>query len=274
MIPPTRRLSYRSFDLRLEGDLTEDEARSLIDAALARPGDRVAFVEPRENGTPDPDGKPERFFVKAEFRRPHQSLRARFKPGRAVSEGRGYRRALEAGIPAPQIMMFGEQPRWFPRSCAIVVTHKLRGLDAARRYVRKGELEIPLAAADLLARVHASGFVHGDAALRNFLSSGGVMHVIDLPRWGPWSQRNAELDLSRLITSTHKRLALPAEGEELLDAYEASDCGAAQQLAPAWRERVREEGARYRAHLDERDATRPERHARKSKQLRPGQRRP
>lgn len=274
MTDATRRLAYRGFDLRLEHDLKEDEARRLVDEALSRSGDRVAFVLDRPGGTPDADGKPERFFVKAEFRRPHQPLTARFRPGRAVSEGRGYRRILEAGLPAPRLLLFGEQPRWYPRGCALVVTRKLRGLDAARRWMRKGELAIPLEAARLLARVHAAGFVHGDAVLRNFLSSGGAMHVIDLPRWGPWSTRNAIRDLSRLVTSTHKRRPLPREGEELLEAYAAEKSGAADRLPSDWRDRVRAEAARYLAYLLDKDATRPERHARKKKRLLPGERRP
>ena len=85
----TRRLRYRSFELRLEGDCEEAEARTVIDRILATSGDRVGHTIKRPGGG--------EAYVKAEFRRPDQPISKRLCAGRAVAEGRGYRRFLRAG---------------------------------------------------------------------------------------------------------------------------------------------------------------------------------
>jgi hypothetical protein len=150
----------------------------------------------------------------------------------------------------------------------------LRGIDADRRYERNHDAALPVSAARLLARIHAAGLVHGDAVLRNFLTSKGAMHAIDLPRWNRLTAPRAENDLAHLITSTNKRHPLPRGGEELLDAYAAaslalrdsgdsgdSDC--AETLDEPWRDRVRRASQAFMTYLLERDATRDERHAKK-----------
>src|SRR6185436_10576841 len=122
MPAPRTRLSCRGFDLRLENGFTADEARAVVERALATGGDRVSFAmeRPAGHGTPDAVRQAQRVFVKAEFRRPDQPIGRRFRPSRAISEGRGYRAFHAAGIPVPRLYVFGEQSRLRPRAGAIV----------------------------------------------------------------------------------------------------------------------------------------------------------
>jgi len=258
-----RRLSHRRFDLRLEGDMTEDEARAVVDKVLATPGDRLAFVTRRPGKPPREDGKPQRLFVKAEFRRPDQTLAKRLRRGRAVREGRGLRFFAQAGITVPPLLLFGEQSRLLPRACALVCTQKLKGLDAGRRYARDPDPELPVLAMRALAEVHAKGFVHGDAVFRNFLPSGGRTYVIDLPSWGRWSAERALHDLTRLLGSTRKRGVEQAEAADLLDVYVRAAPDASGRLPDGWRESALAGAQEFLDYLLERDATREDRHARR-----------
>ena len=260
----TRRLRYQGFALRLEGDCQEDEARGIIDRILETPGDRVGVRVERPGG-----GKA---YVKAEFRRPDQPLGKRLRPGRAVSEGRGYRRFLQAGLHVPQILLFGEQPRVMPRGCAIVVTECVRGRNAHTRFLNDERSEWPLRAIAALATVHDAGFVHGDAALRNFVpADDGSTWIIDLPRYAEWSRERVRKDLALLIGSTTKQGGEESLGEQLFDAY-ATSCQRVADLGDAWRREATAEMDEYVAYLRERDRTRPERHAKRKKSLRPGPR--
>lgn len=274
MPAPRERISYRGFDLRLENGFAAAEARAVVDRVLATGGDRVGFLMDRPGGAVAA-GRPARLFVKAEFRRPDQALGKRLRPSRAISEGRGYRRFAAAGLPVVRLFAFGEQSRLRPRAGAIVVTEKVRGRDAARTWKRSPSAELAERAARTLAAVHAAGFVHGDAVMRNFVLVTGREYLLDLPGWCRWTAEGAERDLSLLAGSLLRLGADDAQRQALFAAYESAPGGAAARLAPGWRERALAAAEAYVRHLQERDATRPERRARKQASIaRPGERGP
>jgi len=261
----TRRLRYRSFSLRLEGDCGEDEARSVIDAIVETSGDRVGHTIERPGGG--------EAYVKAEFRRPDQPISKRMRAGRAVSEGRGYRRFLQAGLHVPQLLLFGEQPRMMPRGCAIVMTERAPGGNAYTRFLQDFSEEWPMRAVAALCTVHSAGLIHGDAALRNFIpSADGTTWIIDLPRYGKWSPEAVRKDLALLVGSTVKHGGEETLADDMLDAY-TNTCERIDELGASWRADVVEQMETYVAHLRERDRTRAARHAKKrSSTLRPGER--
>jgi len=262
--PTTRRLRYRGFALRLEGDCHEDEARSVVDRALETSGDRIGVIVDRPGGG--------RAYLKAEFRRPDQPISKRLRPGRAVSEGRGYRRFLRAGLRVPQILLFGEQPRVMPRGCALVMTQHAPGRDAYARFIKKFSPEWPMRAMAALCTIHEAGFVHGDAALRNFVpAKDGTTWIIDLPRYAEWSRDGVCKDLALLVGSTIKHGGAETLADDLFDAY-TNASSRLTELGDRWREDATADMEAYVAHLRERDRTRPERHAKRDKSLRPGPR--
>src|SRR5258705_11591523 len=157
MSAPRTRLVHRGFDLRLDNGFAADEARAVVDRVLATGGDRVSFVMDRVTGG---ERRTPRLFVKAEFRRPGQPLGKRIRPSRAIAEGRGYRAFAAAGLPTPRLFAYGEQSRLRPRAGAVVVTEKIRGLDAARLFQRQAGAEAGLRVARLIASIHAAGLVH------------------------------------------------------------------------------------------------------------------
>ncbi len=260
-----KRLRHRGFDLRLEGGISADEARGLVDRVLASSGDRIGIVVAR----PEPPGG--HVYLKAEFRRPDQPLGKRLRPGRAVAEGRGYRFFAAAGLRVPRLLLFGEQPRLLPRAGALVGTERVPGRNAARTFEAERTLEPVLDAVTALARVHDAGLVHGDAALRNFVPAPGGAYVLDLPRWAEWTPDGVLRDLRYLVGSTWKHGAARETGEALLDAYAAA-CARAAELPEGWRGAALAAAAAYLEYLDERDRTRAERHARRAGSLRPGER--
>ena len=274
MPAPRERISYRGFDLRLENGFAAAEAREVVDRVLATGGDRVGFVMDRP-GEATPGGRRSRIFVKAEFRRPDQALGKRLRPSRAIAEGRGYRRFAGAGLPVVRLFAFGEQSRLRPRAGAIVVTEKVRGRDAARTWKRAPSTGLAERAARTLAAVHSAGFVHGDAVMRNFVLVAAGEYLLDLPGWMRWSPEGAERDVALLAGSVQRLGASAAQMAALLAAYETAAGAPSARLTAGWRERVLAAADGYVRHLQERDATRPQRRARKQSSIaRPGERGP
>jgi hypothetical protein len=268
------RTKIRGFDMRLSNGFSADEAREVIERVLATGGDRVSFLmeRPATRGAP---GRHPLLFVKAEFRRPHQPLGRRIKPARAVAEGRGYRAFAAAGVPTPRLFAFGAQPRLLPRAGAIVVTERIHGRDAARLWAASPDAELGARVARTLDRIHAAGLVHGDAVMRNFVLVDGHEYAVDLPAWASWSRPRAEDDLIRFIGAAANRGADAATLAGWLDAYASGPCGAAGRLADGWRSRVAAAADEFRRYLDDREATRPARRARKqASALRPRERAP
>lgn len=272
MSAPRERVMCHGFDLRLENGFAEIEAREVIDRVLATAGDRVAFVMDRA-GAPGADGRPTRIFVKAEFRRPHQPLGKRLKPSRAIAEGRGYRAFAAAALPVARMFAFGEQSRLRPRAGAVVITEKIRGRNAEQTWLKAPDVAIALRVARIVARIHAAGLVHGDAVMRNFVLVPVAEYVVDLPGWRRFSADLAERDVALFVGSAMKIGADGAAVVRMLDEYAAPARGAGSRLSDGWRERVLRAADEYRRHLIERDATRPERRARKAASaVRPGER--
>jgi tRNA A-37 threonylcarbamoyl transferase component Bud32 len=260
----TIKCSYRGFFLRLENGFSEAEARAVLDRALGRPGDRDSFVMLRP-GTPEeiPRQTQPRLYVKTEFRRPGDPLGKRIRHSRAVSEGRGYRAFAEAGLPVPELYVFGEQSRLRPRAGSIVVTQRVRARDASRLYIQSCDVEVGRRVAAALARIHARGLVHGDAVLRNFIPTDDRVWVLDLPRWGTATPDEVERDLSLLLGSAMRLGADHAHVNQLLYAYLEAPESPAVSLAAEWQRRVLEQAELYRRYLEDRERTREERHARR-----------
>lgn len=250
----TERLRVRGFDLRLENGFAADAAREVVERVLGTKGDRVHFVATAGGA---------KVFVKAEFRRPSDALGKRLRTSRAVREGRGLRAFAAAGLPVPRLLAFGEQPKWKPRAGALVVTEKLPGHDASWTLQRHLRADLVAAVAGALGTIHARGFVHGDAALRNFLPLESGMHVVDVPRWAKWTAEGAEDDLAHVVGSALKAGALKAFLPQALDAYRAAAGAAAQHLPAGWEGRVLAAGETYLAWLIERDRTRKDRRAKR-----------
>lgn len=264
-MPEQGRLQYRGFRLRLENGFAPDEAREVVDRVLATEGDRVSFAMRRPGAAPDPQrrGRPPRVYVKAEFRRPDEPLSKRLRPSRALREGRGYRAFAAAGLPVPNLLLFGEQSRLRLRGGGIVVTEKIRGRDAATTWKRAPSPDVLRRTAALLAAIHRAGFVHGDPVLRNFVLTPGGDHVIDLPSWRPFSSDGGVADLALLAGSAMKLGANSAHVAALVAAYADSPGDPGARLPRGWRPRVLAEADAYRRYLLERDATRASRRARR-----------
>jgi len=270
----TSRFTFHGFDVRLSNGFSVDEAREVIERVLAAGGDRVSFA--MERRAPRAAGeRPTHLFVKAEFRRPHQPLTKRIRASRAIAEGRGYRAFAAASLPTPRLFAFGEQSRVRPRAGAFVVTERVRGRNAAHWWAIRPDADLGVRVARLLARIHAAGLAHGDAAMRNFVLVDGREYAVDLPGWSRWSREAAERDLALFLGSAAN---LGADGTHLaawLDDYASSPGGAARRLADGWRSRASDAAEEYRRHLAERDATRAARRAKKkASALRPRERAP
>lgn len=251
----TARLRYRGFDLRVEDGFDADAARAVVDRVLATAGDRVHFV--MQAGS-------EKVFVKAEFRRPSDPLGKRLRPSRAVTEGRGLRAFAAAGVPVPRLRACGGQAAWRPRAGALLVTEKLPGHNVSATLQRRLRPDLVEAVAAALARLHAVGFVHGDAAIRNFLALPEGIRIVDVPRWGAWTPGGAEDDLVHVAGSARKSGVPAAAIDRVLDAYRDADPANAARLAAGWRDRVSAGADVYFRHLLDRDRTRQDRRARRA----------
>ncbi len=268
-----RRLKYRRFNLRLVNSCTDAEACALVDLALGASGDRVGEIRRRPGTARPADGeRPPRVYVKAEFRRPTQPLGRRIRRARAFAEGEGYRAFAAAGLAVPELLMFGEQPRWLMRGGAIVATVKLPGQNAAHTYIETQDDEIILDVARMLAAIHRRDLVHGDAVIRNFVRVDRRIYVMDFPSWGDFSRKGAEIDLARLIGSARVRGLGDNGALAVLDTYVTTWPDAVRAHIVGFQGRVLSEATRYADYIVERDRTRTARHARLRARLKPSER--
>jgi hypothetical protein len=259
----TEKWGYRGFNLRLENGFTQSEARAVVDEVLTREGDHVTFFMSR--ALPEDAGAAEipYLFVKAEYRRPDQALRKRFRDSRAVREGRGFRAFAAAGLPVAELHFFGEQSRLRPRGGSIVVTRGVLAPNAAEIYADGPDLEVGRRVMGSLAGIHARGLVHGDPLLRNFVPTPEQVWIVELPAWGRANERNVERDLARLLGAALRFGADHAHLNQLCLAYLNAPESPAVMLAPEWQRRVMGDAEAHRREQEERERVRAARGSRR-----------
>lgn len=186
-----------------------------LDAVFRLDGEQVTYAKTRDVIRHAQGGKT--YYVKR-YTHAGKGLRAHLGRSRARAEWENLQLFRQLGIPAPRLVAFGEKRAGMKYIKGALVMHEIPNTFPLENLAKEPELlalrpwrlKAIKQLAHHIARMHESGFVHGDCYWRNFLvtlSDDPVVYCIDCPQGkktiGPRLQYGIARDLACLYKDAH-----------------------------------------------------------------------
>jgi tRNA A-37 threonylcarbamoyl transferase component Bud32 len=178
-------------------------------------------------------------FVKVYNRRQKHGLIRRLRSARSMREAAGYLAFAQAGLAAPDLLLWSELRRFGLLERGVIVTAWVASPTVAEALVSGEDHSLLSVTAAALARIHRAGLAHGDPRTRNFLATPEGPMAFDLCSWGRLTEQSRTWDLTKFLGSSVVLVGDESIAAALLEAYER----AAEWRAPEAEALVREAAA-------------------------------